>query len=122
MGYMGLTHWSESDNAADFHYSVSEAKSLKGVITGFTKELKNEANCYNTCGAINIALVVEDGFLDKYSNTHKKKFKDVIHKTVAKLDSMIREDENDTNENVKWHVTNFRRLSNSLTNWLKDNK
>ena len=69
MGFMGLNHWGESDNASGFVYTLEEtlAKTAKEPLAEqkrmirlkVNEELRNEANEYNTPGAINIALVVE---------------------------------------------------------------
>ena len=52
-GFMGLSSWAESDEAADVAYEVAitTAKIL-------TKALKQKANEYNTPGYVNVALVL----------------------------------------------------------------
>ncbi len=52
MGFMGLNHWGQSDEAADFR----EALALH-VNSAFMKELKNESNMYNTPGWLNALLL-----------------------------------------------------------------
>lgn len=54
MGFMGLSHWSESDNAADFH-----SKLYKAINKAFLSELKRDANVYNTPGYINVMLMIK---------------------------------------------------------------
>jgi hypothetical protein len=123
MGYMGLSHWGDSDMAADFHYSVEECgKDVEQAVKRFMAETKEKANCYNTCGAVNIALVIEDGILDTFSSTDKKKFAVAIRKALATLDSMITERKDSKEDNIVWHVTNYKRMAESLSNWLKENK
>jgi len=65
MGFMGLGHWSESDNAADFH-----ARLRLQIRNEFRKEMKNKANEYNTPGWLNALLIFKEypsiaKFLDK---------------------------------------------------------
>jgi len=54
MGFCGLNHWCESDNAADFYSQV-----LDKIGDLFLKEVKMIANEYNTDGDVNVALVAE---------------------------------------------------------------
>ena len=63
MGYFGLEHWGDSDEAADFVSVYQTAKSPKSKQNVIDKELKNFANDYNTPGSVNIALAIEDGIL-----------------------------------------------------------
>jgi len=63
MGFMGLSHWVESDNASDCRWalqSVVKEKNKGKLRRFFKKELNDNANCYNTCGVTNIALIMED--------------------------------------------------------------
>lgn len=55
MGFMGLSHYTESDNASDFH-----AKLRLHVRNLFREELKNKANEYNTPGWLNALLVFKE--------------------------------------------------------------
>ena len=55
MGFMGLSNWSESDNAADFHATLTQY-----INSAFRKELKNEANEYNTPGWLNALLILKE--------------------------------------------------------------
>jgi hypothetical protein len=123
MGYMGLACWQDSDMAADFHSDIEECgKDAEKAVKMFAKELGNDANCYNTPGCVNIALVVEDGILDSFNKKDKKKFIPIISRAVATLDSMITERKDDKDENIVWHVTAYERMSKSLTKYIKENK
>lgn len=55
MGFSGLKHWVESDGAADFRAVIADA-----LNKAFTKELKNEANPYNTPGWVNALLLFKE--------------------------------------------------------------
>ena len=55
MGFMGLSHYTESDNASDFH-----AKLRLHVRNLFRAELKNKANEYNTPGWLNALLIFKE--------------------------------------------------------------
>lgn len=58
---MGLSHWGDSDNAADFRHVLKEAKGNKAELKKLiVKELKDVANEYNTPGFLNVALVIAD--------------------------------------------------------------
>jgi hypothetical protein len=123
MGYMGLESYVESDNAADFHYLVQKyLLDITKTVDVFATEVKYVANCYNTPGPVNIALVVESGVLDKLPDIHKKKLHASISEALAKLDIMITENKDDTDQNIVWHVTAYKRMANSLSKWLKENK
>ena len=66
MGFWGISHWVESDGAADFRHVLlgaleqkTEAARTKAVRKVISAELKDEANNYNTPGFVNIALCLE---------------------------------------------------------------
>lgn len=123
MGYMGLDRWQDSDMAADFYSNIEECgKDAKKAIKMFAKELGNDSNCYNTPGPVNIALVVEGGILDGMSRKDKWKIIPVISTAVAKLDNMITKHQGDTDKNIVYHVTAYRRMAKNLTIWIKENK
>lgn len=69
---MGMNHWEESDNAADFVTSYKEATTLTKRRTLLDEELKNFANFCNTPGSVNIALAMEDGIVRKTDLTAKQ--------------------------------------------------
>jgi hypothetical protein len=123
MGYMGLDCWQASDNAADFYSDIEECgKDVAKAVKMFGKELGNDANCYNTPGPVNIALVVEGGILDSFDKKDKWKFIPIISTAVAKLDNMITEHKDDKDENIVWHVTAYKRMAKNLSKWIKENK
>lgn len=123
MGYMGLETYADSDMAADFHYLVKKTlPNIGKTVKVFETEVKNKANCYNTPGPVNIALVIEDGILDSLTKTNKKKFRGVISEALAKLDVMITKNKDDTDQNIVWHVNAYKRMANSLSKWLKENQ
>ena len=94
MGFIGLSHWGQSDNAADFKY-IFEKKLWEIVLLSsetqhelwdlIDAELIDEANEYNTPGAINIALLVEDGVIPLKALSANQK-----HYIVEKLDKYIK--------------------------------
>jgi hypothetical protein len=123
MGYMGLDCWQASDHAADFYSDIEECgKDVAKAVKMFGKELGNDANCYNTPGPVNIALVVEGGILDSFDKKDKWKFIPIISTAVAKLDNMITEHKDDKDENIVWHVTAYKRMAKNLSKWIKENK
>lgn len=79
MGFMGLSHWSLSDEAADFRSALQKCK---GNETKLKKRIKEEVyrttNEYNTDGFINIALILEDE-----GNKSEKYFDDDTDESVT---------------------------------------
>ena len=122
MGYMGLSHWVESDNAADFRYTIMEAlKRKKGGKAKaqrlIRKEMKLVDNQFNTDGSVNVALVMEDaGSEDNWDGPTpdltklmtKRDFETLI-KGLQKLISRC-ELEDKADPNMNWHRKNFERM------------
>lgn len=54
MGYMGLDHYQDSDNASNLAYTMGNA-----MAEVLMKGLKKKDNEYNTDGPVNVALVFE---------------------------------------------------------------
>ena len=77
-GFMGLSSWAESDEAADVAYDVAitTAKIL-------TKALKQKANEYNTPGYVNVALVLVS--LSKSSVFHTDEMRALAVTTLEML-------------------------------------
>jgi hypothetical protein len=68
MGFMGLSSWVDSDNAADFRYVLQQqfkkfakdpAALKRAVREVVDLELKDMANDFNTPGMVNLALCIE---------------------------------------------------------------
>ena len=81
MGFMGLSHWADSDNAADFKSELetrlweivlSNTDTQREIKNLIDSELSDEANKYNTPGPINIALLVEADIIPKSVLTKKQ--------------------------------------------------
>ncbi len=132
MGYMGLSHWVESDGAADFRYVLNELfkkhegkKPLTSAVRKLIlKEIKNDANCYNTSGPVNVALVMEDEGSEPNVELEdpgtpvfskllsKKEFQAII----KGLDKLIEKygSEDVCDENTNMHREAFKRMKNSV--------
>jgi hypothetical protein len=109
MGYMGLNHWEESDEAADFFYEIS--KSVDKLVK---KELKNRANCYNTAGEINVALLIEDDKIDVGSLED-----DTLKELVERLSKVLKTTSSETWEDLKSqkeHINAYKRLLKNINN------
>ena len=126
MGYMGLSHWVESDGAADFRSELQDCpldkKSIRALIM---KELKNGGNCYNTSGPVNVALVMEDEGKE-WGNEgdttpifskllSKKEFVAIL----KGLDALIKNCDNKSgwagnNNDRLWHKKNFERMKDCV--------
>jgi len=100
---MGLNHWGESDNAAGFFYQISEV-----VDKLVKKELKNKANCFNTPGVVNVALLIEDEKIDLESlgDDTIKDLIDRLTKIIKLTSSETWEDESSKKE----HLDAYKRL------------
>ena len=68
MGFMGISHWVESDGAADFRHALQKqfekfakdpAALKRAVRARVDLELNDMANKWNTPGMVNLALCIE---------------------------------------------------------------
>lgn len=55
MGFMGIKHFIESDEASNFQYKLR-----RDITRMFHNELKNKANEYNTPGQVNALLIFKE--------------------------------------------------------------
>ena len=106
MGYAGLSHWSESDNAADALCNLTNA-----VDKAVHKELANHANCYNTEGIVNILLICEDKpGLIQYMKTPT--IQKIIKEGEEKIATIT--ERWDASESKDWHLKEIRRMLESF--------
>lgn len=73
MGYSGLDNWVQSDGAADLRSKIEKKRPGEGF---YKKVMAEDNGPYNTPGCVNIALLLEDGFI---------KTKEVGQKNMAAL-------------------------------------
>lgn len=83
MGYMGLNTIGESDGASDFVSGIMDK-----IAEECEKEIKDNANCYNTPGCVNIALFAE-AFLMKEPLYGDGALIKVLKKTATKLKAKL---------------------------------
>lgn len=139
MGYFGLSNWVQSDSAADFRYTLQDcfkqnekkgvATLKKAVRTLIMKELKDKGNCYNTEGAVNIALVMEDEGApanSEYEDAGTPVFSKLLSKKefvaiLKGLDTLLKECDGyvdktnwDGEDNIAWHRKNYKRMRDSV--------
>lgn len=110
---MGLNSWGESDNAADFDFTIGDV--LNKLIT---KELKDQGNSYNTCGAVNIALLIESGRLSvaQFSKQNRLNLIELLEELILEAsDKSEWEDE----ENRKMHLNAYKRMLKSVEKQFK---
>ena len=114
MGYMGLDSYGDSDEAANFVFTIEAA-----VGKLCKKELKNRANSYNTSGWVNIGLFAEKWLKDVsiYSDTD-------LYRSLVKARDMIKEDIEDIKKAEDWgskdmHLTAYRRIVKNLNKIIK---
>lgn len=126
MGYMGLSHWVESDGAADFRSELQDCPlDKKSIRTLIMKELKNGGNSYNTSGPVNIALVMEDEGKewgdggDTTPSFSKLLSKKEFVAILKGLDGQIADCDNKSewagdDDNRLWHKGNFKRMKDCV--------
>lgn len=131
MGYMGLSHWGESDDAAGFRFTLQKefekhkkpADLKKAVRALVMKELKEDGGSYNTDGPVNVALVMEDEGVvsepfeegdpeDKTPEFSKLLSKKEFQAILKGLDRLIKScgPKDKQCENVRWHCENYERM------------
>ena len=111
MGYMGLDHSDESDNAADFVCKYKTAKTMVQRRKLISEELKNEDNDYNTSGWVNIALAMEEGVVrhDDLTATQKESLIELLLKEKLNSDSSKKSRWGDEKNRVM-HNNAYKRL------------
>ncbi len=98
---MGLGHWTESDNASDFH-----ARLRLKIRDEFRRELKNMANEYNTPGWLNALLIFKE-----YPSIAK--FLDAI--TLNRIDAEIEKDMGYLKDGEGYDlIRNFRTIRSNI--------
>lgn len=110
---MGLNGWEESDNAAAFDITLEEV--LNKLIT---KELKDQSNSYNTCGAVNIALLIEDGRLSvaQFNKQNRLKLIELLKEQILGVSD---KSEWDDEENRKMHLNAYKRMLKNVEKQFK---
>ncbi len=111
MGYMGLSHWAESDGAADFRHLIVGLKNKSAITKCIIKELKEDNSVWNTPGCINIALAMEDKETPDFSSYLTP---EIFEKIISQLNYHISacEDKSqwDEEKNRKMHLKAYKRL------------
>jgi len=111
MGYMGLDCVGDSDEAAAFESAVMDMLSAM-----FEKELSNNANCYNTSGDVNCALVAEELLMDVSLYSEGKMFFTIVklRKLMkTRLDTALAtSDEGWSDKDM--HVKAYKRMLDNL--------
>lgn len=119
MGFFGLGHWVESDEAADFRWVLLHALRKKSspaqkqsVNRAVEKELDNMANSHNTPGFINLALCLEVEGMDKgnLDENFPNGLPEFSH--LIRLEHLRRADRLFTREIPLWSSEFRRRLKN----------
>jgi len=114
MGYTGLTHWNDSDIAADVAHETMDA-----IAKVLKKALKVKENSFNTSGPENVAMILESFILPE---AKKKGFihdniKELTQKTLEKIRETIEKAQKadwDYPENKKEHICSYRRMERNL--------
>jgi hypothetical protein len=110
MGYSGLETWAYSDNAAELRQIIEEArekrKPLDKVFYG--KVVKQRDNEWNTEGCVNLALLLEDGFIT-VKDLGKKNTQEVLYR----LGELLENPDND-----EYHDKAYLRMVHSVTSMI----
>ena len=124
MGYSGLTSWGCSDGAAD-----DRGNMLQCMAESLEKSVKDTANCYNTPGCVNVALILEDKTIfGKMEACDRAYFAPVAREAKRQLEVIIEEINEDLAEpdckedqrvNAVYHRKNFKRMCESLDKFIK---
>lgn len=117
MGYMGLSNYVDSDNAADLAYTMQRAMAKE-----LAKGLKEEGNCYNTAGPENVAMVFEAFIIPcredyKYSDD----ITNIAVKTLEALQKKIdtdRKSDWDDEGNRAMHINAYKRMAKALKGYI----
>ncbi len=92
MGYAGLDCTGDSDMASDLKYTLTVSKSREKFPKILAKEIKEDNGGYNTSGAVNIALCMEEGVIFR---------EDMLPETYKLLVSKLKELVDAANEYLK---------------------
>ena len=124
MGYMGLNSWHASDGAAD-----DRGNMLQCMAESLEKAVKDKANCYNTPGCVNVALILEDkSVFGKMKEEDRAYFAPVAKSALKQLLALIETINEDLAEpdcdvsvrkNGEYHRNSFKRMVKSLTKFLR---
>ncbi len=104
MGYMGLQHWNDSDTAFDFFCDLEESKNPIELIE---KQIDKDNGPYNTSGAINVALLIEDGKILRMPPKLSDKLTAALFKQLRKVEEKAWRGDLD---NWSYHVDAYKRL------------
>lgn len=116
MGYSDLSI-DGSDMASDARYAVCEA-----IFKALKKELKNDANEFNTPGYCNIAMMVDEHLLPgKFYESGHEGLLDVVaqarDRLVVAIDAAKKSSHWRSEEARKEHITAFGRLLKSCKSY-----
>jgi len=115
MGYLGLKHMGDSDNAADLGHDVQEA--MANVLL---KRLGKTDNVYNTDGPIDVALVFEALIIPAMKSFDCTKLYNLALETIKKLEEKFDDakkgsvEDWGSHENKKMHVNAYNRMLKSM--------
>lgn len=114
MGFMDLTVRG-SDKASDFYYLLT-----KEVAKVLEKELKNEANQYNTPGWINVAMIFDESLINAFPGKTDCGVADelvVIGEKVVKIITAFQK-----SKEGDWEKRKLTSLKVRIQNWVEKNK
>lgn len=117
MGYMGLKHFQESDNASELADEMGNA--MADVLRD---GLKEAGNSFNTDGVVNVAMIFRDLIIpNKEEYVCNEKLRAVAKETYKKLFKQVHEDKPgdwDDQENRKEHMAAYRGMLKALEKFI----
>jgi polyhydroxyalkanoate synthesis regulator phasin len=113
-GFMGLEHWSDSDEAAEFVDKLAKAvKKNKDINELVAKQIKRMNNEYNTSGAINVALAIESEGKDEVPKFSHLLSKDTIDDLIRRLKKQGTDDEGDIDDDYDRMIDSVQKIRGS---------
>jgi hypothetical protein len=110
MGYMGLQHFDESDNACSLTDTV-----INVMCDKLSKELNRKSNEFNTCGVVNVALFFEAFIVPNKSFCYLDNIKldQLTTELINRLTKLIDDSEHsewDCLSNKRMHINAYKRM------------
>ena len=118
MGYFDLSVMG-SDYASDAAYGLQ-----KLIVESLEQELEEKANEYNTCGVVNVAMILDECIIpSEYWQSVGHDFKKLAESVANRLESHISECEKmewDSTNNKEYHISTYKKLVDKLRDFAEN--
>lgn len=108
MGYSSLDTWQHVDGASDLLYELEESRGTSSFQKIVAKAIKDEGNCFNPAGFINLALLLEAGEISSEELGERNLFL-ILDKVIFHLEEV----------NDEYHDQVYVRLYHTIRRLLK---